>query len=93
MKKKLNWIYQNKESGEYFKSVKKDGKIVLSNPSYPFVFLFEVQEPLKEIGSVKEFGKLVEKKNYEFHSGNTLEVEVDNNGDLKVRKGGNSSQD
>lgn len=82
---KLNYIYKN-EDGEYFKSVEHEGKIVLSNPSYPFFFLFEVQQPLTEIGTAEEFEHLIKKENLEFHKGNTLDVEIDKDGDLKVKK-------
>ena len=61
-----------------------ESKIVLENPSYPFVFLPEVQEPLEEIGSAVEFDSLVTKANYQFHEGDSLTVEIDGKGDLKV---------
>ena len=82
---KINYIYKNQE-GEHFKSIEKNGKIVLSNPSYPFVFLPEVQEPLIEIGEAKKYEHLIKKESYEFHEGNTLNVEIGKNGDLKVKK-------
>lgn len=82
---KTNYIYKNQD-GEYFKAIEKDGKIVLSNPSYPFVFLPEVQEPLIEIGEAEKFEHLIKKESYEFHEGNTLNVEIDKKGDLKVKK-------
>ncbi len=85
MKIKLDYIYKNQD-GEHFKSIEKDGKIVLENPSYPFVFLPEVQEPLEEIGSAIEFSSLVTKENYQFHEGDSLTVEIDGNGDLKVKE-------
>lgn len=81
---KINYIYKN-EDGEYFKSIEKDGKIVLSNPSYPFFFLPEVQQPLVEIGEAEHFEHLVKEENYEFHKGDTLNVEIDEKGDLKVK--------
>lgn len=85
MKRKLNYIYKN-EDGEYFKCIKNKGQLVLSNPSYPFLFLFETAgKKLEEVGSAKKFGNLVEKKDYEFHDGNELTVEVENGG-LKVSK-------
>ena len=37
MNMKINYTYKNQD-GEYFKTVEKYGEIVLSNPSYPFVF-------------------------------------------------------
>lgn len=85
MNKKINYIYKSQD-GEYFKSVEYKGQIVLSNPSYPFFFLFEVLEPLEEVGSADEFGKLVEKKDYQFIEGNALTVEVGSNGNLNVKK-------
>lgn len=81
--KKANQIYRNAE-GEYFLSVEKDGKLVLSNPSYPFVFLWEVLEPVTLVGSAEEFGHLLEDKQYEFHEGNSLTVEVTSEG-LEVK--------
>lgn len=81
---KLNYIYKNAE-GEYFKSIEHNGKIVLNNPSYPFHFLFEVQEPLTEIGKAEDYEHLIKKENYEFHTGETLTVEVDKGG-LKIVK-------
>ena len=83
MNKQVDYIYQNKD-GEYFKSIEDRGEIVLSNPSYPFVFLFEVQEPLQEIGSAKEFGHLLEKKDYQWHTGDSLTVNVSSKGNLEV---------
>lgn len=85
MKKRINYIYKNRD-GEHFKSVEHDGKIVLSNPSYPFFFLFEVQEPLEEIGEAEKFEHLIKKEDYQFHKGNTLNVEVNKDGDLKVKE-------
>lgn len=82
---KLNYIYKNQD-GEYFKSVEHDGKIVLQNPSYPFFFLFEGQEPLEEIGKAEKFGHLVKKEDSEFHEGNTLNVKINDDGDLEVDK-------
>ena len=83
MKKEVGYIYKN-EDGEYFESVEKNGQICLSNPSYPFVFLFEVLEPLELIGKAEEFRHLVETKDYEFHEGDTLTVEVGDDGNLKA---------
>lgn len=83
--RKANYIYKNKD-GEYFKSVEHAGKIVLSNPSYPFFFLFEVQEPLTEIGEAEKFGHLVRKENHQFYEGNTLNVKVNKKGSLKIVK-------
>ena len=77
--KKVNHIYQSGD-GEYFLSVEHHGELVLSNPSYPFMFKWEVLEPLMPIGSVKEFGHLLEDKEYEFHEGKSLTVEVTNDG-------------
>lgn len=74
-KYKLNYVYKSKE-GELFLSVEHNGKMVLSNPSYPFFFLFEVCEPLKEIGSAKKYGHLVKKENYQFGEGGRITVEV-----------------
>lgn len=82
---KINFIYKNQD-GEYFKSIEKDGKIVLSNPSYPFVFLPEVQEPLTEIGKAEEFEHLIKKEDYQFHKGETLNVKVNKNGDLEIKE-------
>ena len=81
--KKLNYIYKNAD-GEYFLSVEKNGELLLSNHSYPFLFLFEVQEPLEEIGEAKKYGHLVTKQDYEFHEGESLTVEV-SDGQLKVK--------
>lgn len=81
---KLNYIYKNQD-GEYFKSVEHDGKIVLQNPSYPFFFLFEVQQPLTEIGKAEEFEHLITKEDYQFHKGDTLNVKINNDGDLEVK--------
>lgn len=82
---KVNYIYKNQE-GEYFKSVEHEGKIVLSNPSYPFFFLFDVQEPLTEVGTAEEFEHLVKKENYQFHKGDTLTVKVNKDGDLEAEE-------
>lgn len=84
-KYKIGFVYQNKD-GEYFEATLKNNKIVLQNPSYPFVFLPEVQQPLKEIGSYKEHGHLIEKKDYEFVEGETLTVEVKSDNKLKIVK-------
>lgn len=81
---KQNYIYKSPE-GEYFKSIEKDGAVVLSNPSYPFVFLPGVLEPLTEVGTAEEFEHLITKQDYEFHQGETLEVEI-KDGNLKVNK-------
>lgn len=75
MSKKLNYIYKNKD-GEYFKSVEANGEIVLSNPSYPFKFLFEVLEPLIEIGEAEKYEHLMTKEDYQFIKGDSLTVEV-----------------
>lgn len=84
MVRQPNYVYQNGD-GEYFQSVDKNGELCLSNPSYPFVFKWEVLEPLTMIGSFEEFGQLVEKKEYEFYGGDTLSVKVTDNG-LEVQK-------
>jgi hypothetical protein len=80
--KKTNYIYKNAD-GEYFLSQEHSGEIVLSNPSYPFFFKFEVQEPLEEIGEAKEYAHLVKKQNFNLYEGETLEVQV-KNGDIYV---------
>lgn len=69
-------IYKNKD-GEYFEAVEQDGKILLSNPSYPFKFLPEVQMPLEDSGADKS---IIEKVDYQFHEGNTLNVKVNSDG-------------
>lgn len=80
---KLNTIYKSSD-GEYFECVDKDGVLCLSNPSYPFVFLPEVLEPLEEVGDAKEYRHLVEKVDSQFYEGETLNVEVSDDGTLKV---------
>lgn len=82
---KLGFVYQNSD-GEYFETVLKENKIVLQNPSYPFVFLPEVQQPLKEIGKADEFRHLIKEYKHEFIEGDSLTVEVKNDGHLKVVK-------
>ena len=82
--KKLNYIYKNQD-GEYFKSIKHNGEIVLSNPSYPFFFKWEVLEPLTLVGSADQFEHLLKKEDYQFHEGDTLKVEVGEDG-LKIVK-------
>jgi len=84
-KLKINKIYKNKD-GEYFKTVMRSGDILLDSPSYPFLFLPGVQFPLEEIGSAKEFEHLMENKNYEFHSGETLELMVTKDGKLAKKE-------
>lgn len=77
--RKTGLVYKNQD-GEHFESVEKDGEIVLSNPSYPFVFKWEVLEPLELIGSVEKYGNLVKKEDYQFHQGETLTVKTTENG-------------
>lgn len=81
MKVKLNTIYKN-NNGEYFNCIDDRGVLVLTNPSYPFVFLPEVQEPLEEIGEHEKFKHLIKKEVSTFIEGDSLEVEIDNNGNL-----------
>jgi hypothetical protein len=86
MEVKLNYIYKNQD-GEYFKCVDDRGVLVLKNPSYPFVFLPQVLEPLEEIGKADEFEHLIVTENHEFHEGETLSVSV-KSGKLEVDKKG-----
>lgn len=81
MKVKLNAIYKNQD-GEYFKCVDDRGLLVLSNPSYPFVFLPEVQYPLEEIGDAKDFEHLLKNEHHQFIEGETLTVSVGDDGNL-----------
>lgn len=83
MKREVGYIYKNSNSGEHFRSIEKNGELCLENPSYPFVFLFDVQQPLELVGSEEEFGHLVKEEEYEFYEGDELNVEVDKNGNLK----------
>lgn len=83
--KKINYVYKNND-GEYFLCVEHKGELVLKNPSYPFVFLFEVQEPLEEIGEVEKYGHLVKKEEYQFYEGQSIEVEVSKDGNLNVKE-------
>lgn len=79
----LNTIYKSSD-GEYFKCVDREGTLCLSNPSYPFVFLPEVLEPLEEIGDAEKYGHLIEKVDSQFFEGETLNVEVSDDGTLRV---------
>lgn len=85
MKTKLNKVYKSGD-GEYFKSVEKNGEIVLSNPSYPFVFLPRVLEPLEEIGDVVEFEHLIKQEEHQFIEGETLTVKVTDDGNLEAQQ-------
>lgn len=77
--RKAGLVYQD-QNGEYFESIEKDGEVVLSNPSYPFVFLWDALEPLKLIGSIEKHGNLIKKIDLQFYEGETLTVKVTNNG-------------
>ena len=84
MKVKLNTIYKSGD-GQYFKCIDKDGELCLQNPSYPFVFLPKVLEPLEEIGDAEKYEHLIEKVDNQFFEGDTLTVEVTENG-LEVKE-------
>lgn len=84
MKVKLNTIYKSPD-GEYFKCIDDMGVFCLSNPSYPFVFPPQVLEPLEEIGSAEKYEHLMEKVESQFFEGDTLSVEVTENG-LKIEE-------
>jgi hypothetical protein len=81
---KPNTVYKTADG--YFKSVKKDGKLVMANPSYPFAFLPEVLGDMEEIGSVEKFGHLIKKENHQFIEGETLSVKVTDDGNLEPIK-------
>lgn len=83
MQVKLNMIYKNTD-GEYFKCVDKNRTLCLSNPSYPFVFLPEVLEPLEEIGDAENYEHLIKRVDRQFFEGDTLSVEVTDDGNLEV---------
>jgi hypothetical protein len=81
---KPNMIYKSGD-GEYFKAIERNGQIVLSNPSYPFVFLPQVLQPLEEIGEAEKYEHLVEKVESQWFTGETLSVDVTPKGDLEVQ--------
>jgi hypothetical protein len=84
MKVKLNTVYKTADG--YFKSIEKDGRVVMVNPSYPFAFLPEVMGNMEEVGSVEEFGHLIKKEEYDFIKGETLTVKVGEDGNLEPVK-------
>lgn len=81
---KAGLVYQD-QNGVYFESIEKNGEIVFSNPSYPFIFLWEAVGPIKLIGSIEKYGHLIRKEDFEFHEGSTLSVKVTDKG-LEVVK-------
>lgn len=92
MEVKIGYVYKDSNS-EYFLAESKDGRIVLTNPSYPFPFALNVLEDLEEMGVFSEFGHLIKKEDYEFHEGSELNVKINDDGDLEVIKDENNQGD